>query len=257
MAENVKEKAILTTKDVRLFYGKKEALHGINLDFPETGITALIGPSGSGKSTYLRSINRMHDFTDYVKVTGEFNYNGQNIYDPNTDLTQLRKNIGMVFQQPNPFPFSIYENVAFGLKLDNKLSKIELDERVETALKQAAIWDDVKDRLQQSALGLSGGQQQRIAIARALATRPDILLLDEPTSALDPISSRAVEDGLVEIGDKYSIIIVTHNMQQAKRISDRTAFFMDGNLIEVDSTKNIFLYPKEKETEDYVSGKFG
>lgn len=252
-----KEKTILITKDVRLSYGNKEALHGINLDFPDTGITALIGPSGSGKSTYLRAINRMHDFTDGAKVTGEFLYNGQNIYDPNTDLTKLRTDIGMVFQQPNPFPFSIYENVAFGLKLGKKMEKHTIDERVETALRQAAIWDDVKDRLNQSALGLSGGQQQRIAVARALATKPDILLLDEPTSALDPISSRAVEDSLLEIADKYSLIIVTHNMQQAKRIADRTAFFMDGNLIEVGKTKDIFLNPKEKETEDYVTGRFG
>ena len=251
------EKIILTTKDVFLYYGQKEALHGINLDFPDTGITALIGPSGSGKSTYLRAINRMHDFTEGVKVTGEFVYNGQNIYDPNIDLTKLRTNIGMVFQQPNPFPFSIYENVAFGLRLGKNPKKEVVDEIVETALKQAAIWDDVKDRLHQSALSLSGGQQQRIAISRALATKPDILLLDEPTSALDPISSRAVEDSLLEIADKYSLIIVTHNMQQAKRISDRTAFFMDGSLIEVGKTKNMFLYPKEKQTEDYVTGRFG
>ncbi|MDR2661113.1 MAG: phosphate ABC transporter ATP-binding protein PstB [Lactobacillaceae bacterium] len=248
---------ILTTKNVRLYYGQKEALHGINLSFPEVGITALIGPSGSGKSTYLRSINRLHDLDPNVKVTGEFLYKGKNIYADNTDLVQLRTNIGMVFQQPSPFPFSIFENVAFGLKLNNKIKKDEIDERVEEALKQAAIWDDVKDRLDQNALGLSGGQQQRIIIARSLATRPDILLLDEPTSALDPISGRSVEDSLIELGKNYSIIIVTHNMQQAKRIADTTAFFMDGNLIEVDDTKNIFLYPKERETEDFVTGRFG
>jgi phosphate transport system ATP-binding protein len=248
---------LLTTENVRLYYGEKEALHGIDLDYNQYGITALIGPSGSGKSTYLRALNRMHDLTDGVTVNGTFLFKGQDIYAPSTDTVQLRKDIGMVFQQPNPFPFSIYDNVAFGLKTDGIRDKSVLDEKVETALKQAAIWDEVKDTLHKSALSLSGGQQQRVSIARALATSPEILLLDEPTSALDPVSAHMVEDTLLEIRDKYTMIIVTHSMSQASRISDRTAFFMSGNLIEVNDTKKIFLDPDKQETQDYISGRFG
>ncbi len=248
---------ILTTKNVYLYYGKKEALHGINLDYKKYGITALIGPSGSGKSTYLRSINRMHDLNNDVTINGNFIFKNQNIYAPSTDTVDLRKKIGMVFQQPNPFPFSIYDNVAFGLKISGIKDKKILDEKVELSLKQAAIWDEVKDNLNKSALSLSGGQQQRVSIARALATSPEILLLDEPTSALDPVSAHLVENTLLDIRDKYALIIVTHSMSQASRISDRTAFFMNGNLIEVDDTKKIYLNPEKKETQDYISGRFG
>lgn len=248
---------ILTTENVRLYYGDKEALHGFDLSFPEKGITALIGPSGSGKSTYIRAINRMHDLTEDVTVTGNFMFKGKNIYAPNTDVVALRKEIGMVFQQPNPFPFSIYENVAFGLKLNGKVKKSELDEIVEKSLRQAAIWDEVKDILHKNALSLSGGQQQRVSIARTLAVSPDILLLDEPTSALDPVSSHKIEETLLNIRNDYTIIIVTHNMSQASRISDRTAFFMDGNLIEVSATQKLFTEPKEKQTQDYITGRFG
>jgi phosphate transport system ATP-binding protein len=248
---------LLTTENVRLYYGQKEALHGIDLDYDQYGITALIGPSGSGKSTYLRALNRMHDLTDGVTVNGTFLFKGQDIYSPATDTVQLRKDIGMVFQQPNPFPFSIYDNVAFGLKTSGVKDKSVLDEKVETALKQAAIWDEVKDTLHKSALSLSGGQQQRVSIARALATSPEILLLDEPTSALDPVSAHMVENTLLEIRDKYTMIIVTHSMSQASRISDRTAFFMSGDLIEVNDTRKIFLDPDKQETQDYISGRFG
>ncbi|MDG9744371.1 phosphate ABC transporter ATP-binding protein PstB [Leuconostoc falkenbergense] len=251
------EKTILSTRDVRLWYGQKEALHGIDLDFPNKGITALIGPSGSGKTTYLRALNRMHDLEDGVTVTGSFNFNGTDIYAPTTDTVDLRKQIGMVFQQPNPFPFSIYENVIFGLRLDGVKDKAILDEAVERSLKQASVWDEVKDDLHKSALGLSGGQQQRVSIARVLAMSPDLLLLDEPTSALDPISSRNIEEPLLKLREDYAMIIVTHSMSQASRISDRTAFFLSGDLIEVDQTKHIFLNPQKQETQDYVSGRFG
>ncbi|CCJ66590.1 phosphate ABC transporter ATP-binding protein PstB [Leuconostoc falkenbergense] len=251
------EKTILSTRDVRLWYGQKEALHGIDLDFPNKGITALIGPSGSGKTTYLRALNRMHDLEDGVTVTGSFNFNGTDIYAPTTDTVDLRKQIGMVFQQPNPFPFSIYENVIFGLRLDGVKDKAILDEAVERSLKQASVWDEVKDDLHKSALGLSGGQQQRVSIARVLAMSPDLLLLDEPTSALDPISSRNIEETLLKLREDYAMIIVTHSMSQASRISDRTAFFLSGDLIEVDQTKHIFLNPQKQETQDYVSGRFG
>lgn len=248
---------ILTTENVRLYYGEKEALHGINLDYDKYGITALIGPSGSGKSTYLRALNRMHDLTDNVKVNGTFLFKGQDIYAPSTDTVELRKDIGMVFQQPNPFPFSIYDNVAFGLRISGEKNKAVLDEMVETSLKQAAIWNEVKDDLHKSALSLSGGQQQRVSIARALATSPEILLLDEPTAALDPVSAHAVENTLMQLRDKLTMIIVTHSMAQASRISDRTAFFMNGDLIEADDTKKMFLDPAKKETQDYISGRFG
>ncbi|MBS0957162.1 MULTISPECIES: phosphate ABC transporter ATP-binding protein PstB [Leuconostoc] len=251
------EKTILSTRDVRLWYGQKEALHGIDLDFPNKGITALIGPSGSGKTTYLRALNRMHDLEDGVTVTGSFNFNGTDIYAPTTDTVDLRKRIGMVFQQPNPFPFSIYENVIFGLRLDGVKDKAVLDEAVERSLKQASVWDEVKDDLHKSALGLSGGQQQRVSIARVLAMSPELLLLDEPTSALDPISSRNIEETLLKLREDYAMIIVTHSMSQASRISDRTAFFLSGDLIEVDQTKHIFLNPQKQETQDYVSGRFG
>lgn len=248
---------ILTTENVRLYYGEKEALHGINLDYDKYGITALIGPSGSGKSTYLRALNRMHDLTDNVTVNGTFLFKGQDIYAPSTDTVELRKDIGMVFQQPNPFPFSIYDNVAFGLRISGEKNKAVLDEMVETSLKQAAIWNEVKDDLHKSALSLSGGQQQRVSIARALATSPEILLLDEPTAALDPVSAHAVENTLMQLRDKLTMIIVTHSMAQASRISDRTAFFMNGELIEADDTKKMFLDPAKKETQDYISGRFG
>lgn len=248
---------ILTTENVRLYYGEKEALHGINLDYDKYGITALIGPSGSGKSTYLRALNRMHDLTDNVTVNGTFLFKGQDIYAPSTDTVELRKDIGMVFQQPNPFPFSIYDNVAFGLRISGEKNKAVLDEMVETSLKQAAIWNEVKDDLHKSALSLSGGQQQRVSIARALATSPEILLLDEPTAALDPVSAHAVENTLMQLRDKLTMIIVTHSMAQASRISDRTAFFMNGDLIEAGDTKKMFLDPAKKETQDYISGRFG
>lgn len=248
---------ILTTENVHLYYGKKEALHGINLDFNKNDITALIGPSGSGKSTYLRALNRMHDLTDYVTVNGTFMFNGNDIYAPNTDTVALRKKIGMVFQQPNPFPFSIYDNVAFGVRTAGKKSKAELDEIVEKSLKQAAIWDEVKDNLHKSALSISGGQQQRVSIARALATNPEILLLDEPTAALDPGSASKVENTMMQLRDQLTMIIVTHSMAQASRISDKTAFFMDGELVEFNHTKKIFLDPDKQETQDYISGRFG
>ena len=251
------QKNILETRDVKLWYGKKEALHGINLSFPEKGITALIGPSGSGKSTYLRALNRMHDLEDNITVTGTFDFNGTNIYAPTTDTVELRKRIGMGFQQPNPFPFSIYENVIFGLRLDGVRDKTVLDEAVEKALRQSSVWDEVKDDLHKSALGLSGGQQQRVSIARVLATSPELLLLDEPTSALDPVSSHNIEETLLNLRNDYAMIIVTHSMSQASRLSDRTAFFLSGNLIEVDATKNIFLNPQRQETQDYISGRFG
>ncbi len=248
---------ILTSSDVHLFYGKKEALKGVNLDFNKNQITALIGPSGCGKSTYLRCLNRMNDLIPNVTITGTISLNGNNIYAPSIDTVELRKQVGMVFQQPNPFPFSIYDNVIYGLRLAGVKDKAVLDEAVETSLRNAAVWDDVKDKLHQSALSLSGGQQQRVCIARVLAVKPDIILLDEPTSALDPISSAKVEDTMLALREDYTIITVTHNMQQASRISDQTAFFLNGELIEADKTKNIFLNPKEKQTEDYISGKFG
>lgn len=250
-------KPVLSATDVHLFYGQKEALKGITLDCYENEITALIGPSGCGKSTFLRTLNRMNDLIPNVTITGNIEVNGQNIYAPNTDTVELRKKVGMVFQQPNPFPFSIYENVVFGLKLAGIKDRTILDEAVETSLKAAAVWDDVKDKLNESALALSGGQQQRICIARVIAVKPDIILMDEPTSALDPVSSAKVENMMLELKKDYTIVTVTHNMQQASRISDRTAFFLNGNLIEADDTKKIFLDPKNKQTEDYISGKFG
>ncbi|WEV44709.1 phosphate ABC transporter ATP-binding protein PstB [Streptococcaceae bacterium ESL0687] len=248
---------ILNVKDFSLYYGKKKTLKEITMDFYPNEITSLIGPSGSGKSTLLRSINRMNDLVPGVTTTGTITYDDHNIYGPRMDTVELRKNIGMVFQQPNPFPFSIYENVVYGLRLKGVKDKAILDEAVENSLKAANIWDEVKDKLHKSALGLSGGQQQRVCIARVLAVDPDILLLDEPTSALDPISADKIESMLLELKEKYTILIVTHSMQQASRISDKTAFFLDGDLIEYDRTKEIFLNPKDQRTEDYVTGKFG
>ncbi|MDR1567290.1 MAG: phosphate ABC transporter ATP-binding protein PstB [Streptococcaceae bacterium] len=248
---------IISVNDLSLYYGKKKSLNNITMDYYKGEITALIGPSGSGKSTLLRSINRMNDLVPGVTITGSITYQNQNIYGPRMDTVKLRKEIGMVFQQPNPFPFSIYENVVYGLRLNGVKDKAILDEAVEKSLKDASIWEEVKDKLHQSALGLSGGQQQRVCIARVLAVNPDIILLDEPTSALDPISSGKIEAMLLELKEKYTMIIVTHNMQQASRISDRTAFFLDGDLIEYDKTKNIFLDPKQQQTNDYITGKFG
>lgn len=250
-------KQIITSEDVHLYYGSYEALHGINLDFAEHEITALIGPSGCGKSTYLRCLNRMNDLIPDVTITGSIQLEGKDIYAPKVDVVELRKRVGMVFQQPNPFPFSVYENVAYGLRLAGVRDKSLLDERVETSLKQAAIWDEVKDHLYDNALSFSGGQQQRICVARVLAVQPEVILLDEPTSALDPISSAKIEDTLLNIHDKYTVIIVTHNMQQASRISDRTAFLLNGDLVEYNQTEKLFMNPDKEETSDYLNGKFG
>lgn len=248
---------VITSKDVHLYYGQYEALKGIDLDFNQNEITALIGPSGCGKSTYLRCLNRMNDLIPTAKVTGNIELRGQDIYAPHQDVVQLRKQVGMVFQQPNPFPFSIYDNVVYGLRLAGVKDRAVLDEAVETSLKQAAIWDEVKDKLHESALALSGGQQQRVVIGRVLAVKPDVILMDEPTSALDPISSQQIENMLLELRASYTIIMVTHNMHQASRISDRTAFFNQGHLVEVDATKKIFMNPTKQETEDYITGRFG
>lgn len=248
---------IIESKDLHLYYGKKEALKGISMAINQGEITAMIGPSGCGKSTYLRSLNRMNDLIPGVTITGNVLYKDKDIYSPRTDVVELRKEIGMVFQQPNPFPFSIYENVIYGLRLKGEKNKQKLDEVVETSLKAASVWEDVKDKLHKSALSLSGGQQQRVCIARVLAVNPEIILLDEPTSALDPISSGKIENMLLTLKEQYTMIMVTHNMSQASRISDQTAFFLDGNLIEFNDTKKIFLNPDKKETEDYISGKFG
>ena len=248
---------ILKINDLSLYYAKKKALNEISMDVYPNEITALIGPSGCGKSTLLRSINRMNDLIPIVSITGEVIYKEKNIYSSKVDTVDLRKEIGMVFQQPNPFPFSIYENVVYGLRLAGVKDKAVLDEAAETSLKQAALWDEVKDHLHESALSLSGGQQQRVCIARVLDVKPDVILLDEPTSALDPISSTQIENMLLELRDQYTIILVTHSMHQASRISDKTACFLTGNLIEFADTKQMFLNPKEKETEDYITGRFG
>lgn len=248
---------VITTRNVRLYYGKHEALHGIDLDFPKQKITALIGPSGSGKSTFLRCLNRMNDLVADVTITGSLKLDGKDIYRPQTDVVELRKRVGMVFQQPNPFPFSVFDNVAFGLRLAGVKDRATIKQRVETSLKQAAVWDEVKDKLTENALSFSGGQQQRICIARVLAVQPEIILMDEPTSALDPVSAGKIEDMLLDIKDKFTIAIVTHNMQQASRISDRTAFFLDGKLVETGPTKQLFLTPEKEETSDYLNGKFG
>ena len=248
---------IMTAKDLCLWYGENQALKNINISIPEKSITALIGPSGCGKSTFLKTLNRMNDLIPTVKIEGEVSYNGKNIFDKDIDVNELRRDIGMVFQKPNPFPMSIYDNIAYGPRTHGITSKVKLDEIVEKALKDAAIWDEVKDRLKKNALGLSGGQQQRLCIARALAVEPKVLLMDEPTSALDPISTSRIEELALQLKEKYTIIIVTHNMQQAVRISDNTAFFLLGELIEVDETEKLFSQPKDKRTEDYITGRFG
>ena len=253
----MEKEAVLTVSDLSLYYSKKKALNTINMTFYKNEITALIGPSGCGKSTLLRSINRMNDLIPTVTITGAIDYKGKNIYSPKVDTVDLRKEIGMVFQQPNPFPMSIYENVVYGLRINGEKDKQVLDEAVEKALQGASIWDEVKDRLHDSAIGLSGGQQQRVCVARVLATSPKIILLDEPTSALDPISAGKIEETLYSLKDKYTMLLVTRSMQQASRISDKTGFFLNGDLIEFNDTKEMFLYPQHKETEDYISGKFG
>ncbi len=248
---------IITTKNLNLWYGDSQALKDISIAIPERSIVAFIGPSGCGKSTFLKTLNRMNDLIPEVKIEGTVNYKGQNIYDKNVDVNELRKDIGMVFQKPNPFPMSIYDNVAYGPRTHGITNKVKLDELVEEALKGAAIWDEVKDRLKKNALGLSGGQQQRLCIARALAVKPEVLLMDEPTSALDPISTARIEDLVKDLKKQYSIIMVTHNMQQAVRISDYTAFFLLGEMVEFDKTEKLFSTPSEKRTEDYITGRFG
>ena len=248
---------LISVKNLNLWYGAHQALHDITLDIPEKSITALIGPSGCGKSTFLKTLDRMNDLIPGVKITGEVRYDGQDIYAPGVDVNELRRAIGMVFQKPNPFPMSIYDNVAYGPRTHGVRNKAKLDDLVEQSLRGAAIWDEVKDRLKKNALGLSGGQQQRLCIARALAVEPRVLLMDEPTSALDPISTSKIEELAVQLKERYTIVIVTHNMQQAVRISDRTAFFLLGELIECDGTEKLFSAPSDKRTEDYITGRFG
>jgi len=257
MKEKRMTEPILQVKDLSVYYNKKKALNSVSLDFMPNEITALIGPSGSGKSTLLKAINRMGDLNPEVTTTGTVIYNGHNIYGPRTDTVELRKEIGMVFQQPNPFPMTIYENVVYGLRINGVKDKAVLDEAVERSLIGASIWDEVKDRLNDSAIGLSGGQQQRVCVARVLATSPKIILLDEPTSALDPISAGKIEETLYSLKDKYTMLLVTRSMQQASRISEKTGFFLGGDLIEFNETKKMFLNPAHKETEDYITGKFG
>ena len=248
---------IITAENLQLWYGDTHALKGIDMAIPEKNITALIGPSGCGKSTFLKTLNRMNDLIPSVRITGEVRYNGRGIFDKDVDVCALRRDIGMVFQKPNPFPMSIYDNITYGPRTHGTTSKKELDEIVEQALRDAAIWDEVKDRLKKSALGLSGGQQQRLCIARALAVRPQVLLMDEPTSALDPISTSRIEELALQLKERYTIVMVTHNMQQAVRISDNTAFFLLGELVEFGQTEKLFSQPKEKRTEDYITGRFG
>ena len=248
---------IISVKNLDLYYGDHKALNGINMDIERNSITAFIGPSGCGKSTFLRTLNRMNDLIPNVKIEGEVIYNDKNIYDKNVDIYNLRKEVGMVFQKPNPFPMSIYDNVAYGPKTHGIHNKEKLDQIVVESLKKAAIYDEVKDNLKKSALSLSGGQQQRLCIARALAVKPKVLLMDEPTSALDPISTGKIEELALELKKDYTIVIVTHNMQQALRISDKTAFFLLGDLVEYDDTQKIFSMPKNKKTEDYITGRFG
>ncbi len=247
----------LLVRDLNLWYADNHALKDINMNIEENKITALIGPSGCGKSTYLKTINRMNDIVENVRIEGEVLLDNENIYDPKVDVTILRKKIGMVFQKPNPFMMSIYDNIAYGPRIHGIKNKTDLDEIVENSLKAAALFDETKDRLKKSALGLSGGQQQRLCVARAIAVQPEILLMDEPTSALDPISTLKIEDLMLELKEKYTVLIVTHNMQQAARISDLTGFFLLGELVEYNVTKDIFYVPKDKRTEDYVSGRFG
>lgn len=250
-------KDIINVKDLCLWYGNTQALKNIEIGIKENAITAFIGPSGCGKSTFLKTLNRMNDLVPDVKITGKVEYDGKDIFTPGVDVNELRRDIGMVFQKPNPFPMSVYDNIAYGPRIHGIKNKAKLDEIVEEALKDAAIWDELKDRLKKSALGLSGGQQQRLCIARALAVSPRVLLMDEPTSALDPISTSKIEDLAMELKKKYTIVIVTHNMQQAARISDQTAFFLLGNLIEYNDTEKLFANPNDKRTEDYITGRFG
>lgn len=247
----------ISTSDLNLYYGNNHALKNINLDIYENQITAFIGPSGCGKSTYLKTLNRMNDLVPNVTINGKVWIDGEDIYDPKVDTTLLRKKVGMVFQQPNPFPMSIYDNIAYGPRIHGIKGKAELDAIMEKSLRGAALWDEVKDRLKRSALGLSGGQQQRLCIARALAVEPEILLMDEPTSALDPISTLKIEDLMGELKKNYTVVIVTHNMQQATRIADYTAFFLVGEIVEYAPTTDLFSHPREKKTEDYITGRFG
>ena len=249
--------SIIKADDLCLWYGTHQALHDVSIDIPEKSITALIGPSGCGKSTFLKTLNRMNDLVDGVRITGEVKYKDEDIFAPGVDVNALRREVGMVFQKPNPFPMSIYDNVAYGPRTHGVRNRAKLDEIVEQSLRSAAIWDEVKDRLKKNALGLSGGQQQRLCIARALAVEPQVLLMDEPTSALDPISTSKIEELAMELKKRYTIVIVTHNMQQALRISDRTAFFLLGELIEYDDTEKMFSTPTQKKTEDYITGRFG
>ena len=249
--------SIISAKDLCLWYGTTQALKNINIEIPERSITALIGPSGCGKSTFLKTLNRMNDLIPSVRIEGTVTYGGQDIFAPSVDVNDLRKEIGMVFQKPNPFPMSIYDNIAYGPRTHGIKNKIQLDDIVEEALQGAAIWDEVKDRLKKSALGLSGGQQQRLCIARAMAVKPKVLLMDEPTSALDPISTSKIEDLTQQLKKDYTIIMVTHNMQQAVRISDNTAFFLLGELVEFGDTEQMFSQPQDKRTEDYITGRFG
>ena len=249
--------SIISVKDMCLWYGDHQALKNVNIEIPERSITALIGPSGCGKSTFLKTLNRMNDLIPGVKITGDIRYEGTDIFSKEVDVNNLRKEIGMVFQKPNPFPMSIYDNIAYGPRTHGITNKVELDEIVERALRDAAIWDEVKDRLKKNALGMSGGQQQRLCIARALAVEPKVLLMDEPTSALDPISTSRIEELVMELKEKYTIVMVTHNMQQAVRVSDYTAFFLLGELVEFGKTDDIFSQPMDKRTEDYITGRFG
>lgn len=248
---------IISVKDMCLWYGDHQALKNIDIEIQEKNITAFIGPSGCGKSTFLKTLNRMNDLVPDVKITGDVKYNGQDIFDKNVNVNHLRKEIGMVFQKPNPFPMSIYDNVAYGPRTHGITNKVQLDEIVEQALRDAAIWDECKDRLKKNALSMSGGQQQRLCIARALAVEPKVLLMDEPTSALDPISTSRIEELVMELKEKYTIVMVTHNMQQAVRVSDYTAFFLLGELVEFGKTDDIFSTPRDKRTEDYITGRFG
>ena len=248
---------ILTANDLCLWYGKTQALKNVSIEIPEKSITAFIGPSGCGKSTFLKTLNRMNDLIPTVKITGSVRYQDEDIYGANVDVNELRRQVGMVFQKPNPIPMSIYDNVAYGPRTHGITSRVKLDEIVEQSLRDAAIWEEVKDRLKKNALGLSGGQQQRLCIARALAVRPQVLLMDEPTSALDPISTARTEELVMELKEKYTIVMVTHNMQQAVRVSDYTAFFLLGELVEFGRTDDIFSQPRDKRTEDYITGRFG
>ena len=248
---------IMTVQGLNLWYGDHQALHDICMNIPEKSITALIGPSGCGKSTFLKTLNRMNDLVPDVKITGDVRYRDADIFDPAQDVSELRREVGMVFQKPNPFPMSIYDNIAYGPRTHGIKNRAQLDEIVEKSLRGAAIWDEVKDRLQKNALGLSGGQQQRLCIARALAVEPAVLLMDEPTSALDPISTSKIEELAMQLKERYTIVIVTHNMQQAVRISDRTAFFLLGELVECGETETLFSTPRDKRTEDYITGRFG